>query len=194
MLIYLFSYLCFVKRAQNFCAKTLLVKDTYINRFLLVGLVSMNGNIDPDLICHRLMAMQIPQDNYFTMRISYKFNVLPLALQITQIAGNLMNRTLPRCWTEKNEFFLHAFTEKDYIAPDKALRAGTEKPEAAADRSKPENKAAYSGGLVLETIKGFNGKFILQMDYSSLYPISSGPGVPHFIHYGAIADDRCSRW
>ncbi|XP_058453035.1 DNA polymerase alpha catalytic subunit [Malaya genurostris] len=117
------------------------------------------------------------QDNFYTMRLMCELNVLPLALQITQIAGNLMNRTLHGGRAERNEFLLlHAFNEKDYILPDKAARAGPGGPtqestnETAADRRKPKNKAAYSGGLVLEPIKGFYDKFILLMDFNSLYP------------------------
>lgn len=34
------------------------------------------------------------QDTSFTLRLMYELNVVPLALQITNIAGNLMARTL----------------------------------------------------------------------------------------------------
>ncbi|XP_065095411.1 DNA polymerase alpha catalytic subunit [Ochlerotatus camptorhynchus] len=115
------------------------------------------------------------QDNFYTMRLMCELNVLPLALQITQIAGNLMNRTLHGGRAERNEFLLlHAFSEKDFIVPDKAPKAGQgftqEGPEAIAQRRKPKSKAAYSGGLVLDPIKGFYDKFILLMDFNSLYP------------------------
>ncbi|XP_053690706.1 DNA polymerase alpha catalytic subunit [Sabethes cyaneus] len=115
------------------------------------------------------------QDNLYTMRLLCELNVLPLALQITQIAGNLMNRTLHGGRAERNEFLLlHAFNEKDYILPDKAAKVGPgptqEGGESAAERRKPKSKAAYSGGLVLDPIKGFYDKFILLMDFNSLYP------------------------
>uniref|UniRef100_A0A182J684 DNA polymerase n=1 Tax=Anopheles atroparvus TaxID=41427 RepID=A0A182J684_ANOAO len=116
------------------------------------------------------------QDNFYTLRLMCELNALPLALQITQIAGNLMNRTLHGGRAERNEFLLlHAFHEKDYILPDKipfqAMRKDGRPPgEEAAEKRKPKNKAAYAGGLVLDPIKGFYDKFVLLMDFNSLYP------------------------
>ncbi|XP_321134.6 DNA polymerase alpha catalytic subunit [Anopheles gambiae] len=123
------------------------------------------------------------QDNFYTLRLMCELNALPLALQITQIAGNLMNRTLHGGRAERNEFLLlHAFHEKDYILPDKVGfqaggggggqkngKGGGEE-AAAAEKRKPKNKAAYAGGLVLDPIKGFYDKFVLLMDFNSLYP------------------------
>uniref|UniRef100_A0A182PKC4 DNA polymerase n=1 Tax=Anopheles epiroticus TaxID=199890 RepID=A0A182PKC4_9DIPT len=118
------------------------------------------------------------QDNFYTLRLMCELNALPLALQITQIAGNLMNRTLHGGRAERNEFLLlHAFHEKDYILPDKAgFQPGGEgggrkgEGEEVAKKRKPKNKAAYAGGLVLDPIKGFYDKFVLLMDFNSLYP------------------------
>ncbi|XP_052867635.1 DNA polymerase alpha catalytic subunit [Anopheles cruzii] len=115
------------------------------------------------------------QDNFYTLRLMCELNALPLALQITQIAGNLMNRTLHGGRAERNEFLLlHAFHERDYILPDKAppQTAGSRKDGGAAteEKRKPKSKAAYAGGLVLDPIKGFYDKFVLLMDFNSLYP------------------------
>ncbi|XP_053658415.1 DNA polymerase alpha catalytic subunit [Anopheles marshallii] len=119
------------------------------------------------------------QDNFYTLRLMCELNVLPLALQITQIAGNLMNRTLHGGRAERNEFLLlHAFYDKDYILPDKVtFQPGGRKEgkggapgEETAEKRKPKNKAAYAGGLVLDPIKGFYDKFVLLMDFNSLYP------------------------
>ncbi|XP_053671206.1 DNA polymerase alpha catalytic subunit [Anopheles nili] len=116
------------------------------------------------------------QDNFYTLRLMCELNALPLALQITQIAGNLMNRTLHGGRAERNEYLLlHAFQEKDYILPEKApfQPAGARKDGKGAtgeEGRKPKNKAAYAGGLVLEPIKGFYDKFVLLMDFNSLYP------------------------
>ncbi|XP_058060283.1 DNA polymerase alpha catalytic subunit [Anopheles bellator] len=114
------------------------------------------------------------QDNFYTLRLMCELNALPLALQITQIAGNLMNRTLHGGRAERNEFLLlHAFHERDYILPDKAPpQTGPRKDGGAAteEKRKPKSKAAYAGGLVLDPIKGFYDKFVLLMDFNSLYP------------------------
>ncbi|XP_058825862.1 DNA polymerase alpha catalytic subunit-like [Topomyia yanbarensis] len=156
---------------NTLCAEVLKIQDGERKDVLLDDIPGMFEN-SVDL--KQLIGLTM-QDNFYTMRLMCELNVLPLALQITQIAGNLMNRTLHGGRAERNEFLLlHAFSEKDYILPDKAARAGPghsqEAPETAADRRKPKSKAAYSGGLVLEPIKGFYDKFILLMDFNSLYP------------------------
>lgn len=119
------------------------------------------------------------QDCSYVMRLMCELNVLPLALQITNICGNLMGRTLQGGRSERNEFLLlHAFDEKDYIVPDKKVRESnwisqetqgidaTQANVTATGRKKP----AYLGGLVLEPIKGFYDEHILLMDFNSLYP------------------------
>lgn len=109
------------------------------------------------------------QDCLYTIRIMCELNVLPLALQITNICGNLMSRTLEGGRSERNEYYLlHAFTEKDYIVPDK--RGKEISRNTLEDISTAKKKAAYAGGLVLEPIKGFYDNYILLMDFNSLYP------------------------
>lgn len=112
------------------------------------------------------------QDCSYILRLMCDMNVLPLALQITNIAGNLMSRTLQGGRSERNEFLLmHAFTDKNYLVPDKAIIIRDYNNDTdLTQRNTNKKKAAYSGGLVLDPIKGFYDKYILLMDFNSLYP------------------------
>ncbi|XP_076323971.1 DNA polymerase alpha catalytic subunit isoform X2 [Tachypleus tridentatus] len=120
----------------------------------------------------------VMQDADYVLRLMCELSVLPLALQITNIAGNLMTRTLLGGRSERNEFLLlHAFYEKNFICPDKTLRKQQAKVEYHEDddvetgRSKKrKRKPAYTGGLVLDPKRGFYDKHILLMDFNSLYP------------------------
>lgn len=107
-----------------------------------------------------------------------ELNALPLALQITQVAGNVMSRTLLGGRAERNEFLLlHAFHEKGYIVPDKQygkskkiIASEDQENEVQPANTAGKRKPAYAGGLVLEPKKGFYDNFILLMDFNSLYP------------------------
>uniref|UniRef100_G1P2P0 DNA polymerase n=1 Tax=Myotis lucifugus TaxID=59463 RepID=G1P2P0_MYOLU len=120
------------------------------------------------------------KDARFILQILCELNVLPLALQITNIAGNIMSRTLMGGRAERNEFLLlHAFYENNYIVPDKQIfrkpqqKLGDEDEDIDGDVNKYKKgrkKAAYAGGLVLDPKVGFYDKFILLLDFNSLYP------------------------
>lgn len=109
-------------------------------------------------------------DTSYILRLMCELNVLPLALQITNVCGNLMSRTLQGGRSKRNEYLLlHAFHEKNYIVPDRQVK-DLSKFDVEVEGTKGKKKAAYSGGLVLDPIKGFYDKFIVLMDFNSLYP------------------------
>ncbi|KAK2155699.1 hypothetical protein LSH36_233g04020 [Paralvinella palmiformis] len=121
-------------------------------------------------------------DTTYILRLMYELNVIPLALQITNICGNIMARTLMGGRAERNEYLLlHAFTEKNFVVPDKSYGKKQLQPindlDEDADQSvlpsgkkNGRRKPAYAGGLVLEPKRGFYDKFILLLDFNSLYP------------------------
>ncbi|XP_075710123.1 DNA polymerase alpha catalytic subunit isoform X2 [Rhinoderma darwinii] len=119
-------------------------------------------------------------DARFIVQIMCELNVLPLALQITNIAGNVMSRTLMGGRSERNEYLLlHAFYENGYLVPDKHVFKKSQQVVVDDDdnmdvdqnkNKKGRRKAAYAGGLVLDPKVGFYDKFILLLDFNSLYP------------------------
>ncbi|XP_034562233.1 DNA polymerase alpha catalytic subunit [Notolabrus celidotus] len=127
---------------------------------------------------HLLYLLELTwMDAKLILQIMCELNVLPLALQITNIAGNVMSRTLMGGRSERNEFLLlHAFHDKNYIVPDKLSfkKAQLEVAEGEEDvdsgKGKRKKKAAYAGGLVLDPKVGFYDKFVLLLDFNSLYP------------------------
>ncbi|MCJ8745884.1 hypothetical protein PDJAM_G00135430 [Pangasius djambal] len=129
---------------------------------------------------HLLYLLELTwMDAKLILQIMCELNVLPLALQITNIAGNVLSRTLMGGRSERNEYLLlHAFHEKNYIVPDKKFmkkhqHEPGEEDDVDAGKSKSgkvRKKAAYAGGLVLEPKIGFYDKFILLLDFNSLYP------------------------
>ncbi|XP_068200124.1 DNA polymerase alpha catalytic subunit [Antennarius striatus] len=127
---------------------------------------------------HLLYLLELTwTDAKLILQMMCELNVLPLALQITNIAGNVMSRTLMGGRSERNEFLLlHAFHEKNYIVPDKpSFRKAQQEmldgeEDVDAGKGKRRKKAAYAGGLVLDPKVGFYDKFVLLLDFNSLYP------------------------
>lgn len=116
----------------------------------------------------------IEADTYFIAALAMKVQMLPLTKVLTNLAGNSWARTLTGTRAERNEYILlHEFHRNKYICPDKASFKG--KPKAEEENPDDESadvkkKDKYKGGLVFEPEKGLYDKFVLVMDFNSLYP------------------------
>eukprot|EP00743_Colponemidia_sp_Colp-15_P005940 GILK01006386.1.p1 GENE.GILK01006386.1~~GILK01006386.1.p1 ORF type:complete len:1470 (-),score=342.66 GILK01006386.1:187-3951(-) len=129
-----------------------------------------------DLILHT------ENDAFLSFELMFKLQVLPLTKQLTCLAGNLWARSLQNARAERNEFLLlHEFHSKKYICPDRLVHNSKAKIEEDHDddddeakptggKGKRRKKAAYSGGLVLEPKSGLYDKYVLLLDFNSLYP------------------------
>lgn len=114
-------------------------------------------------------------DTYFVAAIAMRVQILPLSKVLTNLAGNSWARTLSGTRAERNEYILlHEFNKNKYICPDKIFGKG--KPRIEEDLAEGEEgvdvkkKDKFKGGLVFEPEKGLYDKFILVMDFNSLYP------------------------
>ena len=114
-------------------------------------------------------------DTYFIAALALKIQMLPLTKILTNIAGNSWARTLSGTRAERNEYILlHEFYKNKYICPDKIFGKGKAKVledslegDEGVDVKK---KDKYKGGLVFEPERGLYDKFVLVMDFNSLYP------------------------
>jgi DNA polymerase alpha subunit A len=116
-------------------------------------------------------------DTYFIAALVLRLQMLPLTKVLTNIAGNSWARTLSGTRAERNEYILlHEFHRNKYICPDKyssRLQKAEEKimqdgdEDEAVDKKK---KDKFKGGLVFEPEKGLYDRFVLVMDFNSLYP------------------------
>ncbi|CAN4079674.1 unnamed protein product [Withania somnifera] len=138
-------------------------------------------------------------DAWLSMELMFHLSVLPLTRQLTNISGNLWGKTLQGARAQRVEYLLlHAFHAKKFIVPDKfsshakeakitkrKLNHGDEGKETDpvdaddpnieggipdVDHGKAKKGPSYSGGLVLEPKRGLYDKYILLLDFNSLYP------------------------
>ena len=116
------------------------------------------------------LANHTENDAWLSLELMFALQVLPLTKQITNLAGNLWSRTLLGARAERIEYlFLHEFHRRKYIVPDKAPYGGKRNGEEN-EPVKGKSKAAYSGGLVLDPKKGLYDKYVIVLDFNSLYP------------------------
>lgn len=116
-------------------------------------------------------------DTFFIAALAIKRQLLPLSKVLTNLAGNSWARTLSGTRAERNEYILlHEFYRNKYICPDKFHGKGAsnrkleDAEDANEDAGDAKKKDKYKGGLVFEPEKGLYDKFILVMDFNSLYP------------------------
>ncbi|KAI3521012.1 hypothetical protein L1887_10469 [Cichorium endivia] len=133
-------------------------------------------------------------DAWLSMELMFHLSVLPLTRQLTNISGNLWGKTLQGARAQRVEYLLlHAFHAKKFMVPDKfytpketkIAKRKSDGPQEKANNDlgvndeidPPENEpvkskkaASYAGGLVLEPKKGLYDKYILLLDFNSLYP------------------------
>ncbi|KAF9908957.1 DNA-directed DNA polymerase alpha catalytic subunit pol1 [Linnemannia zychae] len=120
-------------------------------------------------------------DTYLCAELMFNLQLLPLSRQLTTLSGNLWSITLTAGRAVRNEYLLlHEFHRNKYICPDKSFYKDKEPSiinvdaddadEAMAPKKGTKRKPQYSGGLVLEPKKGFYDKYVLLLDFNSLYP------------------------
>lgn len=115
-------------------------------------------------------------DTHYIAAVALKIQILPLTKQLTNLAGNSWARTLGGTRAERNEYILlHEFYRNKYICPDKVFgkpnkiqKDDEENHEEEGAGGKKKDK--FKGGLVFEPEKGLYDRYILVMDFNSLYP------------------------
>jgi DNA polymerase alpha subunit A len=110
-------------------------------------------------------------DTYYVAAIALKVQMLPLTKVLTNLAGNSWARTLSGTRAERNEYILlHEFSRQKFICPDKTWGKTTKQDDENDEEGGSKKKDKFKGGLVFEPEKGLYDKFILVMDFNSLYP------------------------
>ena len=113
-------------------------------------------------------------DTHYIAALALQVQMLPLTKVLTNLAGNSWARTLTGTRAERNEYILlHEFHRNKYICPNKQTFRGRQKADeenADEEAGDGKKKDKYKGGLVFEPEKGLYDKFVLVMDFNSLYP------------------------
>ncbi|KAF9266691.1 DNA polymerase alpha catalytic subunit [Marasmius fiardii PR-910] len=174
-------------------AKSMISSTTWtLTEMCKTHLKSDRQDIDPDEVPNYFdSSLSVPErlmtfvrhcelDAHYQMALASKVQIIPLTKQLTNLAGNAWNKTLNGGRAERNEYILlHEFHRLKYICPDKDRFWGKKSaknevadddPEAQKDAPKGKKRDKYKGGLVFEPKRGLWDKYILVMDFNSLYP------------------------
>ncbi|EAL66301.1 DNA polymerase alpha catalytic subunit [Dictyostelium discoideum AX4] len=109
-------------------------------------------------------------DCYIIFLLIFKLLVFPLTKQLTNLAGNQWDKSLKSNRAERIEYLLlHNFHEKKYLLPDKIYQKSSSSGGGGGAKDK-DNHAAYSGGLVLDPKIDFYDRYVVLLDFNSLYP------------------------
>ena len=138
-------------------------------------------------------------DAWLSLSLMFKLSSLPLSRQLTNLSGSLWNRTLQGGRAQRTEYvLLHEFHSRKFMVPDKLgfkereriareeeamMDDGGQRGDVHGDgddgaggtrgsgkKKKKKSGPTYAGGLVLEPKKGLYDKYILLLDFNSLYP------------------------
>ena len=121
-------------------------------------------------------------DAWLSLGLLFHLSVIPLSKQLSNIAGITWSKTLQHTRAARVEhLLLHEFHARKYLLPDKLSakerkhgRGGGGEDDMGDGEIKTSGKKkggpAYAGGLVLEPKKGLYDKYVLMLDFNSLYP------------------------
>jgi len=152
-------------------AKELKVGGTYTFTDLCKTQLNLRReSIDPILVNstddYKIAVKGNENDAYMAFCLLHKLRIIPLTLQLSQIAGNLWNRTLQIARSNRVEYLLlHELHDNKYLTPDKQSTSSTNI-EIGVKKKGP----AFCGGRVLDPAKGLYSGIVLLLDFNSLYP------------------------
>ncbi|KAI3432425.1 hypothetical protein D9Q98_003979 [Chlorella vulgaris] len=127
-------------------------------------------------------------DAWLSLGLTFYLSVLPLTRQLAGLSGSLWGKALLGQRAQRIEMLLlHEFYARKFLLPDKlsikekerlakqtAVKEEDGEGDGAAAAPKPGGKKSkgpqYAGGLVLEPRKGLYDRFVLLLDFNSLYP------------------------
>lgn len=108
------------------------------------------------------------------------------------------NKTLNGGRAERNEYILlHEFHKLKYICPDKSWGRKFKPELTSGEEAEGKTKTKrdkYKGGLVFEPKRGLWDKFILVMDFNSLYPSIIQEYNIDFTTVNQIEDNEVSKY